>query len=228
MGGKMATAGTVGGSDKRPYKQDLPPKGGYAPFEYQRVPIKRFMSSPRLWGALLSFNGFGWWMLYHTKRTSKALKTEERSTDLALQPMLQAERDRAFLKRVIQNRDWEADIMRNVEGWQVGTYWGVPVLRSVENKFPCQRLWQHSTCCQGSRTSWPQGSIRQGMRSHQVRTACSWPSSLAGPSWQRRGSRQQWQHSTCCQGSRTSWPLGSIQQGMRSHQVRTACSWPSS
>merc|ERR1712181_210691 len=48
------------------------------------------------------------------------------------------------------------------------------------------------------------------------------------PAWQRRGSRQRWQHSTCCQGSRTSWPLGSSQLGMRSLQIRTACSWPSS
>merc|ERR1719504_530494 len=40
-----------------------------------------------------------------------------------------------------------------------------------------------------------------------------------------KGGRQQWQHSTCCQGSRTSWPQGSSQLGMRSLQIRTACSW---
>merc|ERR1712061_746578 len=50
----------------------------------------------------------------------------------------------------------------------------------------------------------------------------------AGPSWQQRDSQQQWQHSTCCRGSRTSWPQGSSQLGRRSHQVHTACSWPSS
>ena len=55
---------------------------------------------------------------------------------MALQPMLQAETDRAFLKRLRQNRDWEADIMKDVPGWEVGTYWGVPVYRTVKNKFP--------------------------------------------------------------------------------------------
>merc|ERR1719397_1814011 len=54
-----------------------------------------------------------------------------------------------------------------------------------------QQRWQHSTCCQGNRTSWPQGSSQRGMRSHQVRTACSWPSSSAGPSWRQRGSQQR-------------------------------------
>merc|ERR1712038_190453 len=103
---KMATA-TPG---KRAYKQDLPPKGGYAPFEYQRVPIKRFMSSPRLWAFYVGVSAFGYWMYYHGKRQREAIKTEERSTDLALQPMLQAETDRAFSKRLRQNRDWEADI----------------------------------------------------------------------------------------------------------------------
>merc|ERR1712203_660548 len=47
-------------------------------------------------------------------------------------------------------------------------------------------------------------------------------------SGQQRDSQQRWQHSTCCRGSRTSWPQGSSQRGKRSHQVRTACSWPSS
>merc|ERR1712038_2011631 len=36
---------------------------------------------------------------------------------------------------------------------------------------------------------------------------------MSWPSWQRRDSQQRWQHSTCCQGSRTSWPQGSSQRG---------------
>ena len=34
----MAT--TAAGS-KRAYKQDLPPKGGYAPFNYKRIPARK-------------------------------------------------------------------------------------------------------------------------------------------------------------------------------------------
>ena len=40
----MATVGAAAGSSKRPYKQDLPPKGGYGPIDYKRIPIRRYMS----------------------------------------------------------------------------------------------------------------------------------------------------------------------------------------
>ena len=80
--------------------------------------------------------------------------------------MLLAERDRLYVKRckvvfqivliqVIQilqshsptyvfthfvhlqdNREWEADLMKGVEGWEVGTYFGVPLYKDVKNKYP--------------------------------------------------------------------------------------------
>merc|ERR1719204_1997733 len=51
------------------------------------------------------------------------------------------------------------------------------MLSGQQNQLASGQQWQHSTCCRGSRTSWPQGSSQRGKRSHQVRTACSWPSS---------------------------------------------------
>merc|ERR1712098_594331 len=112
MGGfwKMAT---VGAASKRPYQQDLPPKGGYAPFEYKRVPIRKFMSPGRIWGTFAAVTAFGLYTYYHRRRLIRAIMVEERSTDLALQPMLQAERDRVFLKQMIKNRDWEAEVMKD-------------------------------------------------------------------------------------------------------------------
>merc|ERR1712098_970353 len=83
---KMATA-TPG---KRAYKQDLPPKGGYAPFEYKRVPIRKLFNAPRLYMffGTWTFLGFVYWS--RVKRRREALGTENRSIELALQPMLSA------------------------------------------------------------------------------------------------------------------------------------------
>merc|ERR1712142_519851 len=129
--GKMATASS------RPYQQDLPPKGGYAPFEYMRVPIRKFMSPARMWTSFVLITSFGYYTYYHKKRLYKAIKVEERSTDMALAPMLQAERDRVYIKQMIKNREFEAELMKDVDGWEVGTYFGKPVFKTLEdNKYP--------------------------------------------------------------------------------------------
>merc|ERR1712165_451656 len=93
--GKMATSVTSG---KRPYKQDGPPKGGYAPFEYKRVPIRKYFNAPRLYLAAGGITTVGWLMWSHKWRKLEANRTESRSVELALQPMLSAERDRPSLR----------------------------------------------------------------------------------------------------------------------------------
>merc|ERR1712110_233059 len=133
---KMATVT----SGKRPYKQDLPPKGGYAPFEYKRVPIRKYMNAPRLWLAAGIWTGLGMINWSRKKRVRQALKTEKRSLELALQPMLSAERDRAILKHIVKSREWEEELMKDVPGWEVGTFFGKPAFKtitddSLDNKF---------------------------------------------------------------------------------------------
>ena len=41
----MATAAEA---TKRAYKQDLPPKGGYAPFNYKRIPARKMYTGKNL------------------------------------------------------------------------------------------------------------------------------------------------------------------------------------
>ena len=38
-----------------------------------------------------------------------------------------AERDRAFLKQLRLNREYEAELMKDVPGWEVGTWFGQKV-----------------------------------------------------------------------------------------------------
>jgi len=51
-------------------------------------------------------------------RRLDAEKIEIKSSDLALTPLMLAERDREFLKQCRRNRDAEAKLMENVEGWK--------------------------------------------------------------------------------------------------------------
>lgn len=54
---------------------------------------------------------------------------EAKGASLALFPMLLAERDRAYLKQLRINREEERELMKNVPGWKVGTWYGEPIYR---------------------------------------------------------------------------------------------------
>jgi len=59
-------AGRVHATDKlRPYKQDLPPKGGYAPINFKRIPAKQLVNAPILFGGYLASMAFGY---YHVSQ----------------------------------------------------------------------------------------------------------------------------------------------------------------
>lgn len=44
--------------------------------------------------------------------------------------MLLAEKDREYLKQLRRNRDEERELMKNVEGWKVGTWYGEPIYKT--------------------------------------------------------------------------------------------------
>lgn len=60
---------------------------------------------------------------------------EQRSADFAIYPLLLAERDREYLKQLRRNRDSEAELMANVEGWKVGTWYGEPIFKTKPEDF---------------------------------------------------------------------------------------------
>lgn len=57
---------------------------------------------------------------------------EMRSGRFAVFPVLLAERDREYLKQLRRNRDEEARLMANVEGWEVGKYYGEPLYNTID------------------------------------------------------------------------------------------------
>ena len=67
----------------------------------------------------------------HALNQEKKLRVEERSVELALQPLLLAERDRGLIKFLKKQRDQEEDLFSDVPDWEVGTFCGTPVYKTV-------------------------------------------------------------------------------------------------
>ncbi|XP_054006317.1 NADH dehydrogenase [ubiquinone] 1 alpha subcomplex subunit 13 [Hylaeus anthracinus] len=111
--------------------QDLPPKGGYAPYQIERINLRTVIGGKT--GIALfyaaTFGGFYLYYLNHKYVTRN--KIEMRSSRLALQPMMEAERDRALMKHMRRLIEEEADVMKNVPGWEVGTFFGEPIYYTV-------------------------------------------------------------------------------------------------
>lgn len=115
----------------RAYKQDLPPKGGYAPISFKRIPARKLFSGPTLFAGAVAYHILAVVRYKYKMRERERDKVEERSSELALEPLLLAERDREFLRQVKINRDEEEDLMKDVENWTVGTWYGIPVYKTV-------------------------------------------------------------------------------------------------
>ncbi|XP_011162496.1 NADH dehydrogenase [ubiquinone] 1 alpha subcomplex subunit 13 [Solenopsis invicta] len=107
--------------------QDLPPKGGYNPIQTERMKLKTVLGAKSTIALFLTTSIAGFYAYYLNFKLVRRQQIEMRSARLAILPTLLAERDRAVLKQMRHNRDAEANLMKNVEGWEVGTYYGEPV-----------------------------------------------------------------------------------------------------
>lgn len=67
------------------------------------------------------------YILYLNCKKVHLEEIENKSAEFALYPMLRAEKDRIYLNQLRKNREEEASLMANVEGWKVGTYYGEPI-----------------------------------------------------------------------------------------------------
>eukprot|EP00094_Tigriopus_californicus_P006109 TCALIF_05883-PA protein Name:"Similar to NDUFA13 NADH dehydrogenase [ubiquinone] 1 alpha subcomplex subunit 13 (Macaca fascicularis)" AED:0.14 eAED:0.14 QI:0/0.66/0.5/1/1/1/4/309/146 len=116
---------------------DLPPKGGYAPINYNRIPAKTLSKPGLLFLGGLAVNALGIWT-YKTKRTViERKKLEETSVELGLEPLMLAEMDRAYLLQMRRNRDVEAEFTRDWPNWEVGRWFQQPLFYTIpEDELP--------------------------------------------------------------------------------------------
>ncbi|CAH0399554.1 unnamed protein product [Chilo suppressalis] len=112
-------------------KQDLPPPGGYKPIPYKRIPAKQFFSGYAMFAGYIGITAAGLYLYNLNYKQIKKDEVEMRSAKMAIYPMLLAERDREYLKQLRKNRDAEAELMKDVPGWEVGTYYGERVYKNL-------------------------------------------------------------------------------------------------
>ncbi|CAG9768858.1 unnamed protein product [Ceutorhynchus assimilis] len=113
-------------------KQDMPPEGGYRPIHFKRIPCKTFFSGAAIIGGYVGMTAGAAYIYYLNYGAVFRRELEVKGGSLAIYPMLLAERDRAFLKQLRRNRDEERELMKNVPGWKVGTWYGEPVFVGPE------------------------------------------------------------------------------------------------
>ncbi|XP_076633886.1 NADH dehydrogenase (ubiquinone) B16.6 subunit [Colletes latitarsis] len=116
--------------------QDLPPKGGYAPYQIDRIHLRTIIGGRFGFAAFYITTTVGA-ILYHANSLEcRKNEIEMKSARHALQPLLEAERDRALMKRMRQIANEEADLMKDVPKWEVGTLFGELVYPS----FPADKF----------------------------------------------------------------------------------------
>nr|XP_033339363.1 NADH dehydrogenase [ubiquinone] 1 alpha subcomplex subunit 13 [Megalopta genalis] len=125
--------------------QDMPPKGGYAPYQIERIPLRTVIGG-RLGIALYLTSTFGGLYLYGLSyKQIKMNALEMKSARHALQPLLEAERDRAILKHMRLIREKEAELMKNLPGWKVGQFFDEPVYMTFPEDTYIEPTWRELT-----------------------------------------------------------------------------------
>ncbi|XP_060073227.1 NADH dehydrogenase [ubiquinone] 1 alpha subcomplex subunit 13-like [Ylistrum balloti] len=108
------------------FRQEMPPQGGYKPVDWkQRIP--RALSGGRimLGGSLI------WGFFIAKKKLVERRyildKRELMDSRVAIAPFLLAEQQRQEMTRFRENRDYENELMKDVDGWVTGTLFGEKV-----------------------------------------------------------------------------------------------------
>ncbi|ORX77579.1 GRIM-19 protein [Basidiobolus meristosporus CBS 931.73] len=102
------------------YNQELPPQGGYPAIRYKRHLPKKGPSGLVLFTGLAAITGISFYQVFEGIKERRELKREKIWARLHLLPMLQAEYDRDAYRRQYAAFVREAEIMKDVPGWEVG------------------------------------------------------------------------------------------------------------
>lgn len=112
--------------------QDMPPPGGYKPIYFKRVPAQNLLKGWQWFAGCLSLSAGSYYLYSLNRAQNEKRDIEMRSAKNVISVLLIAERDREFLKQLRRNRDEEAELMKNVEGWEVGTWYGQPIYHTAK------------------------------------------------------------------------------------------------
>uniref|UniRef100_A0AC35UE55 NADH dehydrogenase [ubiquinone] 1 alpha subcomplex subunit 13 n=1 Tax=Rhabditophanes sp. KR3021 TaxID=114890 RepID=A0AC35UE55_9BILA len=130
------------------FKQEMPPPGGYRNFNSARTYAKQLFRPGVVTGVIASATLYGIFQSYMIRKHLVTEKFEDVDLQTAMEPFLTAERDRDWLRFLKKNRDMENEVMKDVAGWQTGTWYGEPVFFTLGNKWwdpSMTECYAHST-----------------------------------------------------------------------------------
>ncbi|GAA5921607.1 hypothetical protein JCM21900_004410 [Sporobolomyces salmonicolor] len=103
-----------------PYKQDLPPAGGFNPIKYKRNLPTKGPSGAIVFSAVTAVCAFGFWRVGLGNLEKRELQREKAWSRIHLVPAMMAEADRDIYRREQAALVREKEIMKDVKGWKAG------------------------------------------------------------------------------------------------------------
>jgi len=103
-----------------PFRQDMPPAGGYETIRYKRNLPFRGPGGAVMIGAITAICAYGFYRVGLGNLEKRELKRENVWSRIYLTPMLLAEGDRDAYRREQAALAREREIMKDVTGWEVG------------------------------------------------------------------------------------------------------------
>ncbi|WFD41170.1 uncharacterized protein MJAP1_004165 [Malassezia japonica] len=115
------------------YKQDLPPRGGFAPIRYKRNIPTKGPSGVALLSAVAGLTAFGFYRVGQNNIEKRELARERAWSRIHLTPLLLAESDRDTFRREKATLLREKELMKDVKGWEVRFLYSQQAGKSVYN-----------------------------------------------------------------------------------------------
>jgi len=117
-----------------PYRQDMPPPGGFEAIKYKRnLPLKG-PSGLVMFLGVMGITSFGMYRVLQGRAEQRELKREKVWSRIHLTPLLIAEADRDAYRREQAALAREKAIMKDVPGWEPGkSVYNNPKYKSEES-----------------------------------------------------------------------------------------------
>ncbi|KAF9534677.1 GRIM-19 [Crepidotus variabilis] len=103
-----------------PYRQDMPPAGGFESIKYKRNLPLRGPGAYAILGGVTAICAYGFYRLGQGNLERRELEREKVWTRIHLLPILMAEGDRDQYRRQQAAIAREKEIMKDVPGWEAG------------------------------------------------------------------------------------------------------------
>ncbi|KAF8138359.1 B16.6 subunit of GRIM-19, NADH:ubiquinone oxidoreductase [Boletus edulis] len=117
-----------------PYRQDMPPPGGFEAVRYKRNLPFRGPSGLAILGAVTAVCAYGFYRVGKGNLERRELQREKVWSRIHLVPLLLAEGDRDAYRRQEAMLERERVIMKDVKDWEPGkSVYNGPRYRSVES-----------------------------------------------------------------------------------------------